>query len=275
MSTFVSAIYAGKVTHKRLRPKRHFLQYRMFYMLFDIDEIDVVAAKHRLFSRNRFNILSFFDADHGAKGEGKTGRAPLRAYVENHLREAGVERDGGAIWLMSMPRIFGYVFNPLSVYFCHDRAGNLHALIYEVNNTFGQRHSYIFPLGEDARKDRPLHQACAKEFYVSPFMDMELGYDFTIHYPGDTASVVINAFDSQGPVLATAFAGERREFSDWRLLGLVLSYPLLTLKVIAGIHWEALRIWLKGVGLKPRPATPHQTRTIIARCTQQDVHPSS
>ncbi|QND54903.1 DUF1365 domain-containing protein (plasmid) [Phyllobacterium sp. 628] len=270
MSAFLSAIYAGKVTHKRLRPKQHFLRYRMFYMLLDIDEIDRIAASHMLFSRNRFNLFSFFDRDHGSKFDAAAGAPELRLYVENHLREAGMKPAGGAIKLMTMPRILGYVFNPLSVYFCHDSKGALTALIYEVNNTFGQRHSYVFPLdGSDDGK--PLHQACGKEFYVSPFMDMALDYDFTITRPSETASVVINASDAEGLIIATAFSGKRRAFSDWQLLKLFLAYPLLTLKVIAGIHWEALWIWLKGVSLKPRPQTPVQTRTIIPQPAKQDV----
>ncbi|MGO4452174.1 DUF1365 domain-containing protein [Phyllobacterium sp. TAF24] len=266
MNTFVSAIYAGKVTHKRLRPKRHFLRYRMFYMLLDIDEIDQIALTHRWFSHNRFNFFSFFDRDHGSKFDAAAQCSDLRSYAEGHLREAGMVPDNGTIKLMTMPRILGYVFNPLSVYFCHDSNGKLKALIYEVNNTFGQRHSYVFPLdGTDDAK--PMHQECGKEFYVSPFMEMALNYDFTVTRPADCASVVINASDEDGLVIATVFTGKRREFSDWQLLKLFLGYPLLTLKVIAGIHWEALRIWTKGVSLKPRPQTPVQTRTITPHQT--------
>ena len=270
MSSLRSAMYAGKVTHKRLRPRKHFLRYRMFYMLFDIDEIDRIAETHWLFSRNRLNLFSFFDRDYGNEFDTGNGGFCLRAYVENNLREARIQTDGGAIQLMTMPRILGYVFNPLSVYFCYDRTGVLTGLIYEVNNTFSQRHSYVFSLGESQDNEGPLHQECAKEFYVSPFMDMALRYDFTITRPRDTASVMINAKDSDGLIIATAFTGERREFSDGELLKLAFAYPLLTLKVVAGIHWEALCIWLKGVGLKPRPHNVRQTRTIVVRTTERE-----
>lgn len=270
MNAFVSAIYTGKVTHKRLRPKQHFLRYRMFYMLFDIDEIDWLAHTHRWFSHNRFNLFSFFDRDHGCKFDAAAQCPDLRGYVEDHLRDAGMVPDGGTIKLMTMPRILGYVFNPLSVYFCYDLNSALRALIYEVNNTFGQRHSYIFPL-DDTDDGKPLHQECGKEFYVSPFMEMALDYDFTITRPADTASVVINASDKDGLIIATAFAGQQHEFSDWQLLKLFLGYPLLTLKVIMGIHWEALWIWVKGVELKPRPQTHVQTRTIIPYQTRSDI----
>lgn len=262
MSPWNSAIYTGKVTHKRMRPKQHFLQYSMFYMLLDIDEIDAIAKRHWLFSRNRRNLFSFFDRDHGNKSGTDGHGGPLRAYVENRLREAGIRQGGCRIRLMTMPRIFGYVFNPLSVYFCHDDNDNLFALIYEVNNTFGQRHSYIFALESDVREDNVFHQECDKAFYVSPFLDMKLCYDFTITRPAGTASIVINASDKNGLVIATAFKGNRGQFGDGQLLKLALTYPLLTLKVIAGIHWEALQIWLKGIGLKPRPNTPRQTMTV-------------
>lgn len=270
MNAFRSGVYAGKVTHRRLRPRNHFLRYRMFYMLFDIDEIDRLAETHWLFSRNRINMFSFYDRDNGNTFGTGNGRLDLRAYVENHLRASGMQPDGGAIHLMTMPRILGYVFNPLSVYFCYDRAGVLTGLIYEVNNTFNQRHSYVFSLGSSHDHKGPLHQKCAKEFYVSPFLDMELRYDFTITYPRETVSVAINGRDTDGMVIATAFTGKRREFSDGALLKLAFAYPLLSLKVIAGIHWEALCIWLKGVGLKPRPDSERQTRTIIASSVEQN-----
>lgn len=262
MNPWNSAIYAGKVTHKRMRPKQHFLLYSMFYMLLDIDEIDMIAKHHWLFSRNRRNLFSFFDRDHGNKSGTCDQILPLRDYVENRLREAEIKHSGCRICLMTMPRIFGYVFNPLSVYFCHDDEDRLFALIYEVNNTFGQRHSYIFPLEGDARKDNVFRQECDKEFYVSPFLDMNLVYDFTITRPAGSASIVINARDKNGLLIATAFRGKRREFGDRQLLRLALIYPLLTVKVIAGIHWEALQIWLKGIGLRPRPKTPRQTTTV-------------
>lgn len=263
MSLWNSAIYAGKVTHKRFKPKTHFLRYRMFYMFFDIDEIAALSKKHWLFSCDRFNFFSFFNKDHGYKSDAHVADGLLRSYAENRMKEAGMTPDGGRIMLMTMPRILGYVFNPLSVYYCHDRADALTALIYEVNNTFGQRHSYIFPLNQNSNADGPLHQECNKEFYVSPFLEMELGYDFTITPPRDDASIVINASDKDGLIIATVFTGKRREFSDRTLLKLAFSYPLLTLKVILGIHWEALRLWLKGVRLTARPAAPQQTKSVI------------
>src|SRR5580658_140903 len=171
-----STLYAGIVTHRRLRPRPHRLRYRVFWMLLDLDEIGRLPRRLRLFSHNRFNALSFFDTDHG-DGSGR----PLRDQVEGHLRAAGLATDGGAIRLFCMPRIFGYGFNPLSVYFCHRRDGALVALLYEVRNTFGERHSYLIPVG--ASDDAVIRQSCDKCFYVSPFLDMSLRYDFRVVPP--------------------------------------------------------------------------------------------
>ena len=139
MTVPASAIYAGLVTHLRLRPRRHALRYRLFQLLIDLDDLPKLDRHLRLFSRGRFNLISFHDKDHG------DGRGDLRAYVEGVLKDAAIPFDGGAIRILCLPRVLGYVFNPISLYFCHARSGALRAILYEVNNTFGQRHSYLFP----------------------------------------------------------------------------------------------------------------------------------
>lgn len=249
------SLYVGRVMHRRLRPRGHRLCYRVFSLLLDLDAIDGLASRLKLFSRNRFNLFAFFDHDHGAR----TGEA-LRLQVEGHLRAAGLESDGGPIRLLTMPRILGYAFNPLSIYFCHRRNGALLAVLYEVSNTFGERHTYLFPA---TTTHEPIRQKCGKGFYVSPFLDMELTYDFRLVPPAERFSVSITASDAHGPILAAVHAADRRPLSDAALLRAFLTTPLLTLKVIAGIHWEALRIWLKGVGLRDRPPAPERAVTIV------------
>ncbi|TCK23646.1 hypothetical protein EV667_3485 [Ancylobacter aquaticus] len=244
-----SALYAGSVMHVRLKPRRHRLAYRLFSLLLDLDEVAGLDAKLRLFSRNRFNVFSFHDRDYADPEAG-----PLKAQVERLLGAAGLETDGGAIRLLTLPRLFGYAFNPLSVYFCHRRDGSLAALLYEVHNTFGQRHSYLIPVAAGALA--PLRQKAEKRFYVSPFMDMGLTYSFRVTPPGEELRIAILASDAEGPVLSAVQTAIRRPLNDRQLLRAMLSYPLLTLKVIAGIHWEALWIWAKGVGLRPRPKAP-------------------
>ncbi len=256
MSATPSALYAGSVMHVRVKPKRHRLSYRIFSLLLDLDEIDSLSGRLQLFSRNRFNIFSFFDRDYGTPD----GSA-LREQVERLLASAGLETDGGRICLLTMPRLFGYAFNPISVYFCYRKDGGLLATLYEVNNTFGQRHSYLIPVSAD--EAWPLRQKADKHFFVSPFMDMDLTYSFRIQPPGEDVRIAILVSDVEGPVLSAVHTATRQELSDRELVRALFVYPLLTLKVMAGIHWEALWIWIKGIRLRPRPPAPDTPVSIL------------
>lgn len=252
-----SALYIGRVAHRRLRPAKHALSYRVFNLLLDLDEIEALSARLRLFSRGRLNLLSFHDRDHGDGSE-----TPLRNQIEALAARAGVALGGGRIALLCMPRVLGHVFNPLSVYFCHDAEGRLACLVHEVSNTFGERHSYVVPV-TGAGPDGLVRQSVPKRFYVSPFLDMDMTYDFSIRPPGERVGVAIQTRDGEGIVLTASFAGEARPMTDGALLRAVAAHPLLTLKVVAGIHWEALRIWLKGVKLRERPRAPADAATAV------------
>ena len=249
-----SALYFGTVTHQRLRPVRHELSYRVFSLLVDLDELPDLARRLRLLSHNRFNLFSFHDRDHGARRDRR-----LRPYVEAQLARAGIALDGGAIRLLCFPRVLGYVFNPLSIYFCHGPDAALRAILYEVSNTFGEQHSYLIPV---TGPGGVVSQSCAKEFYVSPFMEMAYRYEFRLAAPGEKIAVYIRQSDREGPILHASLAGTRAELSDRALIGAFLSYPLMTLKVIGGIHWEALRLWRKGLKVLPHPAPPTDPVTI-------------
>jgi DUF1365 family protein len=244
----ISALYAGAVTHQRLRPRKHRLRYRIFNVLLDLDELPALSRRLRLFSHDRFNLFSFHDRDHGA---GEAGG--LRAWIEAQLLAAGLNPDGGAIRVLCMPRILGHAFNPISVYWCHARDGALLAMLYEVNNTFGERHSYLMPAHG---AEGPVRQTCRKSFYVSPFMAMDLTYRFRVTPPASDVVVAITASDAQGVMISTAFAGQREALTDRALLGRFLRMPLLGMKVVAAIHWEAARLWWKGMRLQARPAPP-------------------
>jgi DUF1365 family protein len=249
-----SGLYAGSVIHYRLRPRQHRLRYSIFYLLLDLDRIDALAAQLRLFSRNRFNLFSFYDRDYG-EGAATTPRDR----IERHLREGGIE-CGGPIRLLTMPRILGYAFNPLSIYFYYRPDETLSAIIYEVNNTFGQRHSYLIPvpLGTEV----PIPQESRKSFYVSPFMSTDMVYSFSIVPPGKNMSVSVIGRDGDGPLIIARLDAVRQDLTDASLARAFIVYPLLTFKVIAGIHWEALLIWLKGIRLHPRPSPPDRPVTI-------------
>jgi DUF1365 family protein len=257
---FASALYTGTVMHRRTRPRRHRLSYQVFSFLFDLDELTMLDRAIPGFGHNRFNLLSFHDRDHGPGAD-----APLRPWIEQHLRAAGVDLAGGPIRLMCYPRVLGYVFNPLSVFFCYRRDGEaetLAAVLYEVSNTFRERHTYLIPV-RDVEKGL-IRQSCGKRLYVSPFIAMDMTYHFRVRPPGDTLAVAIQEMDQNGTLLFASFSGERRELSGGSVVESFLRFPLLTLKVIGGIHWEALKLWLKGVPLVHRPNPPLDPVSIIA-----------
>ncbi len=248
MTCFASAIYRGTVIHTRLRPVRHKLRYSVPMLLLDLDELDDLSRRVAGFSSDRFNLFSFHGRDHLA-GDG----VPLRRQVEQALEGAGLD-TAGAIRVLCMPRVLGSAFNPLSVFFCHEPAGGLKAVLYEVNNTFGQRHSYLIPAQPGIEGMQ--HQVCEKRFYVSPFLEMALRYHFRLAAPGERAAVSIEARDEKGLVLSACFTGRRQELTGANLLGLLPRYPALALQVLAGIHWEALKLWRKGLRPRPRPRPP-------------------
>jgi DUF1365 family protein len=252
----VSAIYAGRVVHTRARPVRHRLSYRSFHLLLDLDELPQLAAGLRLFSTERFNLFGFSGRKHG---DGSA--TPLRQQIDQHLCRAGIDPEGGAIRLLCMPSVLGASFNPLSIYFCHGADGRLSAVLYEVNNTFGQRHSYLIPLSD--RTSTPLRQSCAKQFHVSPFMEMAMTYHFRVTPPAERVAVAISAVDAAGPMLTAAFAGERRDLTDANLARAFLRHPLLALQVLGAIHWEAAKLWRKGLSSRPRPLPPSEPVSIV------------
>ncbi|MFC5420769.1 DUF1365 domain-containing protein [Bosea eneae] len=245
-----SALYVGRVRHHRFRPRPHALSYRVFWMLLDLDEIDAVAGQLRLFSRNRFNLYAFCDADYGDR----SGR-PLKEQVAEALAAASIDWDGGRIRLLTMPRILGYAFNPLSTYFCYGHDGRLRATVYEVHNTFGEIHSYVAPAGAEAY---PVRQEAEKRFHVSPFMGLAMRYAFQVEPPGEHVSVAIDGHDDSGRLITASLSGQRHALDDATLLRLLATHPLLTLKVTAAIHWHALRLLAKRIPWWTHPAPPER-----------------
>lgn len=248
-----SGLYPGVVTHTRMKPRRHALRYRIFMLLLDLDELADLDRGLKLFSLRRFNLVGFDPRRHG---DGSA--TPLKAQVEAQLAAAGIAH-GGPVRLLAMPRILGMGFNPLTVYFCHAADGALSAILYEVNNTFGERHSYLIP----ADNAPIVKQACEKGFYVSPFMDMALSYAFRVRPPGAQVQVLVDVDDAEGRVLATGFAGEREALTDRNLLRAWLRHPWMTVGVLGAIHWEALFIWLKGEKIRQRPQKPAWPVTVV------------
>jgi len=242
-----SAVYFGHVFHHRLRPRVHRFRYRVMSLLLDLDDLGELNRRLHFFSHNRFNLYAFYERDHG------TG-APsgLKQDIQRQLEQHGINLGAGKILLLCYPRILGFVFNPLSVYYCYDSDTTLKAILYEVSNTFGERHSYLLPVSNST----PVRHAVDKCFYVSPFMPQDCRYHFRMQPPERRIGVHIEQSHANEPMFRASFTGVRRPLTDRILLQACLRYPLMTLKVFAGIHWEALRLWFKGVRIQPKPAPP-------------------
>jgi DUF1365 family protein len=240
-----SALYAGSVMHRRVTPRLHRFRYRAFWLLVDLSATEDLENRPFLLSFNRPNLFSLNDRDHG---DGSA--TPLRAQIASLLSRAGLDIPAGRVRLLAMPRMLGFCFNPLSIYFCSHADESPAAIVYEVHNTFAERHSYVIPLAGLARR---YHQSCAKNFYVSPFLDMDMEYAFMVTEPGDRLTVAIRVSQRGANVLFASLAAHRHALTDLELLKHFFLMPAMTLKTFLAIHWEALRLWLKGIRLRSRP----------------------
>jgi uncharacterized protein len=244
-------LYVGEVTHQRVRPFRHRLRYRVYMVLLDLDRAEQRLKRLRWLRPGRRGLMRWNAGDYGQKGDPR----PLRVQIDEQLDRAGISLNRGPIRLLTMPRILGYGFNPISVYFCYRPDGDLAALVYEVSNTFGERHSYLIARPEGDHPG-PVRQTAPKRFFVSPFMDMGMTYDFTVRPPGEDLSVTVAVRRGHEPILTATFAGQHRPLDDPNLMRAFLSHPLLTWKVIAAIHWEAIKLIFKGARYRIRGAPP-------------------
>ena len=237
-----SCIYNGEVNHTRFKPVKHFLNYKTFSLFIDLDEIEQLDKSISIFSHNKFNIFSFYNKDHGDR-DGNC----LKKWVISNLKKYKIEGNISKIKILCYPRIFGYVFNPLSIFYCYENE-KLKSIFYEVKNTFNEQHTYIFKI----KDGEEIKQKCKKKFYVSPFMDMETFYNFKLIDPNQRLSVMIKQTDAEGTVLTATQTGYKKEFNFKQLLINFFKYPLMTLKIISSIHFEALLLWKKGAIYRKR-----------------------
>ena len=259
-----SLCYDARVMHQRAAPHAYRFRYRLFSLMLDVDELDDLSRRLWLFSRNRFNLVSFHDRDFGPRDG-----SDLRVWAETHMRDAGLEPDGGALRILCFPRVLGYGFNPLSVWYCYRRSGELMAVILEVRNTFGQKHQYLLPLSTQEGTATLRHWEGDKAFYVSPFLPLDVRYRFALTAPAERLLVRVEAHQrdavpGSAPMMLASWSGEARHLGDGRLLRLALRVPSLGLKIMALIHWQAIKLWWRGAPLHARPAPP--TKEVTVTC---------
>ena len=234
-----SLIYTGTVIHKRFKPKKHSFKYKVFSLLIDLSELKILDKSLKLFSYNKFNIISFYDKDHGSR-DGSS----LKTWVIDNLKKNNIQTDDIQIKLLCYPRIFGYVFNPLSVFYVYDKNLDLITILYEVKNTFGEQHTYIF---KSDKQQNLIQHVCKKKFHVSPFIEMNCVYFFRLLKPGNKISVIIDQNDEEGKILFASQDGIKNELNNKTLIKIYLKHPLMTFKIILAIHYEAFKLWIKGI----------------------------
>jgi len=238
-----TCIYKGHVIHRRFKPLRHYFSYKIFSILFNLTELDELHEKISIFSFNRFNIFSFYNKDHGSR-DGKD----LTEWVKTNLKKYNLNFNVSKIKLLCFPRVFGYVFNPLSIFYCYE--GNiLKAILYEVKNTFNEQHTYVFPV---TNSSKIITQQCGKKFYVSPFIEMDTFYNFRLTEPNESIRILIKQTDKTEKVLIACQVGRKQAMSLKNLLINFLTHPMMTFKIMISIHYEALRLWKKGATFQKR-----------------------
>jgi DUF1365 family protein len=267
-----SCLYECHVLHHRFSPKTHRFAYRIFMFALDLDELDLLHRRLRLFSVNRANIFNFserdflptnepvFNGSSESPGEQKPKIENLKSRITAHLAGRGIDLAGGRILLVTLPRVFGYLFNPVSFYFCYDRAGRPVASLAEVTNTFKEMKPFV--LGPGTESGGTFSLRLPKYFYVSPFTDLDVAFDFKLRVPGEKLAVQIDDYDAGRCTLTSALTGTRQPLTDGRLAWFSLKYPLITLRIIALIHWHALRLYLKNVPWFAKAARPEAQRDL-------------
>ncbi len=274
-----SRLYSCKVVHNRIRPRKHAFSYRIFMFALDLDELDEVASKLKLISRNRPNVYSFSDDDHW-----KEGKEDIKSNLKAYLSSQGVSETPGKITLVTHLRTFGHVFNPVSFYFIRSKDDQPICAVAEVANTFNEQKLYLIK-AKDFQDDQ-FEEKLAKEFYVSPYSDLDTEFDFSLREPSRKLAISINQSKDGETYFFSSLVGEERELTDWNLLKYTCRFPLITLQIVLGIHWQALLLYFKGLRVRPKAANPelqtdkriyiqkrhHQFRTLTDRQLKNELN---
>lgn len=249
-----SSLIVGKVMHQRLRPVLHRFIYPVFFVRINLADTD--QLNNAVFGINRFRLMSLYFKDYGARDG-----SDLLTWMRQLLAEHGMAADGD-IFLQTMPRIFGYVFNPISIWYCHDKQGQLKAVLTEVNNTFGEHHLYLLATEDGAPIQKDSVLTSKKMMHVSPFCEVKGNYHFRFVERADSCLVKIDYLDTEAILINTAISAKKIPLTNTHLLKVLLGQPLLTLGVMWRIHWQALRLWLKRVPFFRQPSAATSTITL-------------
>lgn len=239
--------------HRRLVPLRNEFVYRIFLFAIDIDELPELARRVPIFHHNEPGLYTFRDDDHFPLVPGNA-----RANAEAFLASNGIDEKPARILLLTNARFLGYTFNPISIWFCQRADGSPIAAIAEVGNTFGEQKPFLVPF-----KDSVFHLRTPKHFYVSPFSELDLEFDFRFEIPGDRLAVWIDDYKGPEKTLISTLTGRRVELTTANLLALTFKYPFITLKTIGLIHWHALLLWLKRAPFHFKEANPHLQKDVL------------
>jgi len=239
-----SALYSARVYHRRTHPRRHAFGYRVFYFWLDLDEVEAVVSRSPLISHNRWNAYTWREDDH-LPGEQPSVKERLSAY----LAKEGITAPA-KIFLLTHLRTFGYQFNPVSFYFCYDAEGQPLCTVAEVSNTF--REMKLYRLGREVFDGEAFRGELPKQFYISPFIGLDSRFTFRLVPPTDTLDLTINESEAGRPIFHSRVTGKKKPLSTASLLGYTLRFPLIPLGVMVAIHWQALRLWIKGIRALPK-----------------------
>jgi len=259
-----SCLYKATVMHNRLAPKRHAFHYSVFMFFVDLDEIDELARRLFLFSRNRFNVFSFRDAEHLQLPIDQPDTARnTKAHLIDYLKLNGENYTGGRIMLLTNMNVLGYNFNPVSFYYCFDEAGEPLCAVAEVSNTFKEMKPFF--IGKDLLQNGSYHLRTTKYFYVSPFIDHDTQFDFNLAIPGERLQVRIDDYKNEQRFFISTLTGRRKTLSNARLIWYSIRFPFITLRIITLIHWHALRLWLRKLPYHKKSAHANLQRGVFRK----------
>ena len=247
-----STLYQCQVFHERKKPKRNRFSYPVFLWQLDLDEIGYLASNKRIIGHNRFNLFSFYDNDHFKQRGANGARIPVRQKLETYLAEHGVQEMPARVKLLTSLRIFGYVFNLVSFYYCYNNRNEVYCTIAEVTNTYGEMKMYLL-LNSDGKYFTEVKQ---KHFYISPFTKLDDHLELKVGLPADKIRIFINDFDREEIKVRTVLSGQQKALTTKKLIFYLVRFPFLTLQVISLIHWQALKLWIKGVEYIPKAENP-------------------